>query len=280
MDSARLLGMTLLRDTLQQTVKQLDLKGGAGWAAERLIGRVRYLAHNRRVDLKLTDELDKLEAIFKPFASSWIDDGAFFGKERFSIQSLLDDIATLRAAGATRLDPWWSRLGWDDHATTVGEDVYRRVLDEEHRRVQKVYAEIVEASFPGMAEEMIYYPILPIRWKLSVLRRDRREKLSTIYFHWLPVESWEEAGADVSFTEDGLNVMPDWKAAQEALRKLGRPDTHVPAFGGWTLHFPYDGTMPNGHFSGTTPVTNEVLSWLEEDLKYLFEGLPLSDGAF
>jgi hypothetical protein len=43
-DSSHLLGMTLLRDTLKTAVKQLDVKGGPTWAAERLIGRVRYLA--------------------------------------------------------------------------------------------------------------------------------------------------------------------------------------------------------------------------------------------
>jgi hypothetical protein len=74
--------------------------------------------------------------------------------------------------------------------------------------------------------------------------------------------------------------MPDWEVAREALVRLGRPSTHIPAFAGWTRHFPYDGTMPTGHFSGTTPVTNEVRSWLEEDIKSLFEGLPSGDGAF
>jgi hypothetical protein len=277
-DSARLLGMTLLRDTLQDAVKQLDVRGGPAWAAERLIGRIRYLAKNHGVDVKLTDDLEKLDALFKPLANSWIEEGVFFENQRFSIQSLLDDIAALRAAGVTALDPWWSRLGWDDDALMVDEDVYRRVLDEEHRRVQKVYAEIVKASFPGVAAEMIYFPILPIRWKLTVLRRDRRQGLSTVYFHWLPVESWQDAGADVSFTDKALSAIPDWQAARDALVKLGRPDTHILA--GWTLHFPYDGTMPNGHFSGTTTVTNEVCSWLEDDLKHLFEGLPSSDGAF
>jgi hypothetical protein len=278
-DSARLLGMNLLRETLPNVVKQLDLKGGPVWAAERLIARVRYLATNYGFDVKLADNFDKFDALFKPFTNNWIDDGAFFGNERFSIQSLLDDIATLRAAGVTALDAWWSRLGWDDDALMVEEEVYRRVLDEEHRRVQRAYAEIVEASFPGISAEMIYFPILPIRWKLTVRRRDRREGLSTIYFHWFPVESWQDAGADVSFTEERLGAMADWEAAREALVKLGRP-SRLPAFEGWRLHFRYDGTMPNGHFSGTTPVTNQVRSWLEDDLKHLFEGLPPSDGAF
>jgi hypothetical protein len=279
-DSARLLGMTLLRDTLQDAVKQLDVNGGPAWAAERLIGRVRYLAQKHGVDLTLTDNFSKLDAQFRPFADTWIDDGAFFGNEKFSIRSLLDDIDTLRAAGQTALDPWWSRLGWDDDALMTEEEVYRRVLDEEHRRVQQVYAEIVNTSFPQMATEMIWFPILPIRWKLTVQRRDRREGLSVVYFHWFPVESWLDAGADVTFAEKGPSLMPDWKLAQEALVKLGRPADHIPAFGGWSLHFPYDGTAFNGHFNGWTPVTTEAISWLQDDLKRLFEGLPSGDGAF
>jgi len=224
--------------------------------------------------------LDKLDALLNPFADQWVDDGAFFGNERFSIRSLLDDIATLRAAGVATLDPWWSRLGWDDDVLMVNEDVYRRVLDEEYRRQQLVYAEIVQASFPGLAAEMRYFPILPIRWKLTVVRRDRREGLSTIYFHWVPVESWQEAGADVFFADGAPSAMPDWEAARDALTKLGRRSSHIPFFDGWKLHFPYDGTLLTGYFSGATPVTNEVCSWLEHDLKHLFEGLPSSDGAF
>ena len=271
-DSARLLGMTLLRDTLHGAVKQLDVRGGPTWAAERLIGRVRYLAETYGVDVKLTDDLDKLEGLFKPYADSRFDEGGFLGKERFSIQSLLDDIATLRAAGETKLDPWWSRLGWDDNAVMHDEDVFRRVLDEEHRRIQTVYAEIVQASFPSMATEMIYFPILPVRWKLTVRRLDRREGLSALWFSWLPVASWEEAGADVTFT--GTLNPPDVTAARDALAKLGRPTYRIPRFAGTKLLFPYDGTQPTGRFDGATAVTHEVCSWLEDDLKHLFEGLP------
>ena len=276
-DSGRLLGMTLLRDSLLDAVKQLDLRGGPAWAAERLIGRVRYLAERRGMDLHLTDDLDKLDSLFKFHENEWIDGDGFSGNERFSVRSLLDDIATLRAADVTALDPWWSRLGWDDSAPVVEEEVYRRVLDEEHRREQRVYAEIVRASFPELAAQLVYFPILPIRWKLTVLQREQRN--STVSFHWFPVASWEDAGADLSFTRQPVTTLPDWEAARDALVKLGRPG-NLPAFLGWSLQVPYDGTTYSGHFTGATPVTNEVCSWLEDDLKHLFGNLPGSDGAF
>jgi hypothetical protein len=278
-DSSRLLGMTLLRDSVLETVKHLQLKGGPKWAAERLIGRVRYLAEQRGVDLSLTDSFDKLERILKPHAGAWVEDGVFSGQERFSMQSLLDDITTLRAAGRTELDPWWLSLGWDDGAILQDEEVIRRVLQEEHRRVQIVYAEIIQATFPTMASEMSSFTALPIRWKLTVLRRDRMVGPSTVFFHWLPVSSWDEAGADVTFTDRGV-PFPDVKEVLDALARLKRPNSGVRYFGGFSPLPSYDGRQWNGHFDGATTVTHEVCSLLTDELKQLFDALPHSDGAF
>jgi len=277
-DSARLLGMTLLRDTMFDTLKQLELLGGPTWIAERLLGRVRYLAQKHRFDVEINDDLDHLESKLRPLANYWIDEGSFFGKPRFSVQSLLDDIALLRAVGVTALDPWWSSVGWDDNAFTTDDEIYRRVLDEEYRRVQTAYAEVVRASLPHVSSDLIYFPILPIRWKLTVQKRDRRVSPSVIHSHWFPVQSWEDAGADVSFSDGGPGGFPNWEEARDALAKLGRRSTHIPRFGGWRIQDRFDGfgfTPPV-----TTRVTSEVCSWLEDDLKHLFEGLPPGDGAF
>jgi len=66
---------------------------------ERLIGRVRYLARKFGVPINLTDSLETLDELLRPHAKEWIVDGPLFGDERFSVQSLLEDIATLRVAG-------------------------------------------------------------------------------------------------------------------------------------------------------------------------------------
>jgi len=120
-----------------------QLKGGPAWAAERLIGRVRYLAKKIGTNVGVRESFDGLEALLKPQAREWVEDSPLFGGERFSIQSLLDDIATLRAAGQTALDPWWLRLGWNEGAMLQDEEVIRRVLHEDYRRMQTVYAEVV-----------------------------------------------------------------------------------------------------------------------------------------
>lgn len=277
-DSGRLLGMTLLRDSLLDSIVGLELAGGPLWAAERLLGRIRYLIEEQYFPFQMTDSLESIFNILKPLAGGHID-GRPYSKEMFPVSSLLDDVATLRASGVTHLDPWWLRLGWDYDAFTVSEDVYRSVLDEEYRLAQTVYAEIVRNSFPDLASNLPHFSVLPIRWSLTVTRSHPNRRLPVIHFSWVPVESWKDAGADVSFSKTPPEP-PDWQAVRNALNALGRPSDYIGMMGGWRMHFPYDGRLPTGYFSGATSVTNEVCSWLKDDIKRLFDGLPSNDGAF
>ena len=126
---------------------------------------------------------------------------------------------------------------------------------------------------------MIFFPILPIRWNLKVVRRGAGWRTFVIFRRWTPVRDWKDAGADVTFAEKGPEGYPPWEEARDALIALGRP-VNIPHYGGFTTHFGYDGTKLTGYFSGTTPVTNEVMSWLRNELRRMFENLPSGDGAF
>src|SRR5580658_410468 len=116
---------------------------------------------------------------------------------------------------------------------------------------------------------------LPIRWNLTVIRRDRTAGTSTVYFHWLPVATWKDAGADVAFADRSVPLR-DWKEVHDELARLNRPNSRIGRFGGFTQMSFYDGSQWNGHFDGATPVTHEVCSLLKDELKHLFEALPYS----
>jgi hypothetical protein len=277
-DSARLLGVSLLKNELESAVKSLDVSGGKLWASERLTARVRLLAHRYGENLSVDSSLDHIEKVLAPHSQKRIDDG-FVGEERFAIRSMLDDVATLRKAGLTELDPWWLRLGWNDDVSLMSDEQLSQVLNEEYRRVQLVYAEIIQASFPRFADDLIYFPILPLRWKLTVVRKSAFGRAFTVLPHWTPVADWKDAGADVLFADRSTPNYPDWKVVEGALAALGRP-INIPHYGGFTTHFGFDGSIPNGRFRGTSPVANEVMSWLKDDLKRLFRNLPPADGAF
>jgi hypothetical protein len=281
-DSARLLGMTLLRNTVIQAIKQQEVKGGPTWASERLLGRVRYLAEELGADLTITDSFDKLEAFLKPLSEQRVDNGLLSGDVRFSIQSLLDDIATLRAQGKTALDPWWLRLGWDDQALTQTDETIRQILNEEYRRTQIVYSEIVQATFPLVTDPESYFAALPLRWSFTVANGGRLPGYRSATFQSSPVTTWKDAGSDVVFAEKGsIADEQGWEATQSELSKLGRARAHMPRYTGSMAFLPkYDGRQWTGQFDGATPVTHHVCEWLKEEIERIFRALPGSDGAF
>ena len=278
-DSARLLGTTLLKSALRHSIEALDINAGPLWAAERTMARVRLLSRRYGFEFNENDDLSVIAKAISPYADQRIDDGPLVGKERFSFQSILDDIQVIRSAGLTALDVWWDRLGWKDDISVMSDNDLSRVLDEEYRRVQLTYAEIVRSTLSRFADDLLYYPILPIRWKLQVKRRAALDRTFVIFPRWTPVQSWEDAGADVTFTDTAPVRYPDWEEARNALIALGRPP-NIPRYGGFTTHFGYDGTTLTGYFSGATPVANEITAWLKEELERMFRNLPSGDGAY
>jgi hypothetical protein len=280
-DSARLLGMALLHKSIEEVVEALDVEGGPVWPAERLIGRVRFLAERYDLAISTDDDLDKVERALQPHASQRHREGPLGGNLRFSIRSMLDDVTKLRSAGVTTLDPWWSRLGWNDclSRACLSDGELARLLDEEYRRTQLIYKEIVEASFHRFAGDFIFYPILPLRWNLRVVRGGPLERTFIIYPRWTPVKDWKDAGADVSFDGPWPDPIPPLEDVRKTLMMLGRTP-NIPHYGGFTTHAGYSGATLYGRFSGATPATNEAISWLKEEVKRMFRNLPSSDGSF
>jgi uncharacterized protein (DUF934 family) len=281
-DSGRLLGMTLLREKVIEAIAQQQLNGGPTWAAERLIGRVRYLAEELGADLTIADDFDKLDAFLRPREALSVDNTFFSRGVRFSIRSLLDDVATLRAAGQTALDPWWIRLGWDDQSLAQTDETISKILQEEYRRIQVIYREIAEGTLPIITTPESYFAALPLRWSFTVAKSGRLPGYRGASWRSSPVASWDEAGCDVTFADEGsIASAEDWAAIQGALAGLGRARAHIPRFTGSMAFLPrYDGRQWNGYFDGATPVTHEVCAWLKDEIERLFRPLPGGDGAF
>jgi hypothetical protein len=211
-----------------------------------------------------------------PHHGKRVNPGAFSHRERFPIQELFDDIAILRAHGVAALDPWWSRLGWDDKVDLQTEDVIRSVLDEQYRRAQMIYAEIVTTTFPGIVAEMAFFPSLPVRWNLTVVRRAPSDGGSSIYFNWSPVATWQQAGADVVFGGKGSSF-EDVEVTRAALAALGRPNALLPRYNGFTQLSDFSGRQWNNHFDGATPAVHDVSSLLKDDLDRVFSSMPRRD---
>jgi len=277
LDSGRLLGAKLLSETVLKMVKHQRLKGGPVWAAERLIGRVRYLAQRYDFPIALDATLDAVEAVLKPEHDRWVNPNAFGSEESFSIQSMLDDLESLRAVSVAALDPWWLRLGWNETASSQSDDVIARVLNEHYRRVQLAYAEIAVTTFSGLAKQMGFYNALPLRWNSTVVRHQPAARGATIYYKVLPVASWDEAGGDVQFSHCSPGFA-HFEEFENALARLGRSTSSFYGHNGWKSLPHLDGRLWTGHFDGATTVVHEVCSMLTHELKGLFTAIPHHDG--
>lgn len=276
LDSGRLLGTTLLKDTLLEIIEKKNLKGGVLWASERLVGRIRFLAKQNDSPLELTQTLDEIEAILRPLAGRVLHFGFFGQGEHFSVDSLLEDIAVLKRDGRTELDLWWRKLGWDEDADDQSDDVVASVLDEHYRRFQRVYAEVVQTCFPAFADRLGFYSSLPVRWRLTVVRRPA-PGWNSVSFRWLPVETWDQAGADVTFKSEGEPFGDDTEA-RAALAKLDRLNAHTHIWIGFRELPSYDGHNWHRYFDGATPIVHDVCRQLADEIKRVFSSLPHSDG--
>ena len=125
----------------------------------------------------------------------------------FSIDSMLRDIATLRAQGMDHLDLWWKGCGWIPNAASQAQNVIESVQAGFYRQQQVVLAEIVERSFPDLSKNMASYTCLPVRWEVSLTGGPEIFTNQRVHASWKPVASWNDAGADVIFSD----CMPPWR---------------------------------------------------------------------
>jgi Type I restriction enzyme R protein N terminus (HSDR_N) len=278
LDSARLVGIALLKESVLEAVKYQALIGGPVWAEEHLIGRCRFLAKEYNLPLAPDMTLDAIERVLLPHKDKRVYPAPFSNREKFAIRSLLDDIGILRVHGKNALDAWWHRLGWEDKAQVQEEKAIRRVLDEQYRRIQVVYSEIVRGTFSGISDEMTFFAQFPVRWKLTILRRDPSAGGSTMYYTWSPVASWVEAGAEVAFG-DTFPGFGDFEETRAALAVLGRPNDRIPRHDGFMPLSDFTGRQWDYHFDGATPVVHEVCSLLKDDLERVFSSMPQQDGV-
>ena len=279
LDSGRLLGASMLRDTLLKVVNQHELKGGVLWAGERLVGRLRFLAEEYQIPTSNKNSLDELEAVLLPYADKIVRSGFSSSAIRFSIRSLLDDIALLRANGQSELDRWWLRLGWQAGHDHLDDALLVSLLNEYYRRQQGVYAELIEHNFTVLSNEMGFYSSLPVRWHLRVVRRGPSQAQTVIFFSWLPVASWNQAGADVEFGNEAPPLI-DFATIQDALARFGRLRANNRIRSGGFFHLPsFDGRQWTGRFDGATPVTHEVCEIITNELKDIFSDLPHNDSV-
>jgi hypothetical protein len=216
-DSGRLIGFRRLRKEINNLVDRRWLHGGPQFANERLISRLRVLAEEH--DLVLDDivTFDDIERTLGPHRGRYAAHP--LSKSAFWIDELFEDIIVLRAAGHSEPDLWWTQfppLSIDD------ADGAQALIDAHWKRAQLIYAEIATHSFAAIKDELVFFTALPVRYAVSLYPREH-VRISS-HSTWLPVASWEQAGADVEIVSapPSLQRQENFAEASVAFARLER----------------------------------------------------------
>ena len=279
-DSGRVLGVKILKDEVLQMPEERRLLGGIEWRSEKLVGWIRFLSHQSSLGIDLGQTLDQLSSALRPLVGQVIPIGfGSFSQKRILIDIALEDIAELQNRGDTHLNVWWTKFGNAHLDPLENEENTRRLFNEFYRRVQIIYREVIEHSFNPISASFGFYDSLPVRWDIAIRIHQDPWRPPWGHYSWRPVESWEEAGADLEFTEKTPERFLNWDflVVQEALRKFGRLTPSFRIWMGNGILPRFDGNSMTGGFDGETPVIEEVCNYIKKDLKHLFKSCPSGD---
>lgn len=279
-DSGRLIGTNLLRDTIKKVGKARNFRAGPALASERLFGRLRYLAQEYDLHVAEAASIDDALAEFEPRAGQYVcwpraDDD----RNVFLVDEIIADLQTLRASGLSLPFAWWRQDGGAGEVDLADDASILCAVDEEIRRAQVIYDEIVRLNFKTIAAKLPIHGSLPLRYRISIRRNQKHpadhETLS-VNRASMPVADWTFAGADLVPPSKAVKPTSraDYDDVAAALERLGRHPARVVARWSSGSIERFDGTDRLGNFDGETAAMRTACNWLEDDLNALFEELP------
>ena len=202
LDSGRIVGAGRLLSALRAVLSARKLRGGCVFTNDLVAGRLRLLeerfGHN--VDW---ETLASIEASLLPIANQDALPLRFRDQwQPFAITELIDDVRKLRQFGAHTVERWWMAHGDLDESLKTEHDEIRYLLNEHYRRLQLAYSEVASLSFGKLVHKLRIFPLLPVRWNLTVVRHMPTGRF-TVFPRWTPViKDWSAAScADVTFSE-------------------------------------------------------------------------------
>lgn len=280
-EAGRVLAVGCVKQAIDKLIKHRSFLGGRVWTEERAFGRLRHLVRRYDIPLEPTEFGQALKHI-EPHAGEWVSGSNFSREQCFAIDELLADLRWLRDQGIDRLDRWWEDLDQLNLREPSDQQRFVGTLDAYYRRRQLAYNEIVERSLPALRPYLRTLRLMPLRLDIVAEFHTRRgyENVTLNKLRW-PVRTYDDAGADVTFADEGPNhhseefIQRYAKQTDQLLAKFGRafPDRVVQWSGGGVPDFKGRDTT-FGKLPDESAVVSGAMAWLQDDLKYMFSEVP------
>ncbi|MEP0658803.1 MAG: hypothetical protein ABJC87_06065, partial [Roseobacter sp.] len=280
-EAGRVLAVDHVRKALDELIDERALLGGRVWTEERTFGRLRHLA--REYDLPIDPlQFDQAFNTLKEHAGKLVNGRGLGRGQTFLVDDLLADLRSLQKQGVAELERWWDDLDDLSFHNPDAQNYLGRALDAYYRRLQLAYDEVVTHSLPALRPHLSTLRLMPLRMEIVAEVHERLgfEDVTLNKLRW-PVRCYEEAGADVTFSDE----RPDHHSPEaieryvqrtdELLHQFGRYfDTRVISWGGGRVPDLRGGWVSHDQLPDESAVIAGTVDWLKGDLDQLFSEVP------
>ncbi|UWE16425.1 type I restriction enzyme HsdR N-terminal domain-containing protein [Herbaspirillum huttiense] len=268
--AARVWGIEVLHELLQELIACACIDGGIIWSEERVLTRLRSMIF---CELDVPTTLDVGEQLI--FWSKHRGEIAeiLSGRKRYLVRTdeIYDDLKLLERSGLQHLSIWWNsepegnwwNRDWD------GSD---RALEQYYLRRDAAYSEIILNNFRAFGSDFKDFGAAPRAWKIYLRQMARRINLEEL---WDPVGSNEEVGVKIIRIPPDIvthTLYDDWfKKTSEKLADFGRSVRSLTLRNGIAPKF--DGRSLQGIRDGKTAVLRDVCRILRLEFSDIFHNV-------
>ena len=269
-NNARVIGIEVLQNALDNLVASARLDGGIVWSEERVLTRLRGLIFDG-VDVPETLEVGEQLEFWAKHLGKGVPVRSGTRTYLTSTDEIYEDLQRLERAGRSHLSVWWNshtegnwwEKDWD------GSD---RAIEQYYLRRDKAYGEIIVKNFESFASDFEEFDAAPRSWRIYIRQMGPQGNLPSLEELWDPVRSASQATVTVfrNMPEHApRSYYDDWfKETARKLAEFGRSYRTVRHRRGFAP--PFNGRSMQGIPDGKTAVLRDVCHDLRSDFVDMF----------
>ncbi|WP_448167736.1 type I restriction enzyme HsdR N-terminal domain-containing protein [Burkholderia ambifaria] len=269
-NNARVIGIEVLQEALDNVIASACIDGGIVWSEERVLTRLRGLIFD---GLEVPGTLNVVEQL-----KYW---SGHLGK-KIAVRSgttmyltptdeIYEDLQRLERAGRRHLTVWWNS-GAEGNWWDKGWDGSDGAIEQYYLRRDAAYGEIIRNNFQSFGFDFKEFEAVPRSWRIYLRQEGPFGNRLSLEELWDPVRSASQATVTVfrSVPERTSHTYyDDWfRETARKLAEFGRSTRSVSFSKG--LAPPFDGYSLQGVSDGKTAVLRDVCQNLRRDFVNIF----------
>ena len=269
-NNARVIGIEVLQNALDNLIASACIDGGIVWSEERVLTRLRGMLFD---GLEVPETLEVGEQL--KFWAKHLDKriAVRSGSTMYltSTNEIYEDLQRLERAGQSHLTVWWNsdtEGNWWDKDWDGSDGA----IEQYYLRRDTAYGEIIVKNFESFASDFEEFDAVPRSWRIYIRQMGPLGNLPSLEELWDPVRSASQATVTVFRNmpeHTSRTYYDDWfKETARKLAEFGRSTRSVSHRRGFAP--PFNGRSMQGVPDGKTAVLRDVCQDLRGDFVDMF----------